>query len=336
MICLFLAFSPIFAQKYAVKDVSFKEYTASVKYNRTVCPGDAVFLKLELKPKTAKSRKKIGLSTAKIEFFDEEKGKKINGSKMYFFNQTSINSKNNAATKIKSAIKPKYESDVLFSGVPLSSYIEPRKYYLKVIFSAFGMEEVGLVLPVTIKEKKFVEETLHLNAQNTAIKTDSSPARTQQINKLNEILDTADYDAVFQKGAFTPPTTATRRTSFFADRRIYAYNNGKSSTSLHYGIDYGIPTGSEVKSCAAGLVMLAEWRNSTGWSIVIEHLPNLYSLYYHLDEMLVKEGDFVNTGDLIGKSGATGLATGPHLHWEIRLKMEAVNPDFFIENFDWD
>ena len=78
---------------------------------------------------------------------------------------------------------------------------------------------------------------------------------------------------------------------------------------------------------------MAENRISTGWSIVIEHLPGLYSLYYHLSEMEVKEGDFVKQGQLIGKSGSTGLATGPHLHWEMRLNGEAVRPEFFISNF---
>ena len=72
---------------------------------------------------------------------------------------------------------------------------------------------------------------------------------------------------------------------------------------------------------------------TTGWSVVIEHLPGLYSLYYHMSELKVKEGDIVKEGQLIGLSGATGLATGPHLHWEMRLNMAAVNPDFFTEDF---
>ena len=55
---------------------------------------------------------------------------------------------------------------------------------------------------------------------------------------------------------------------------------------------------------------MAEDRISTGWSVVVEHLPGLYSLYYHMSELSVKEGDMVTQGQLLGKSGATGLATG--------------------------
>ena len=59
-------------------------------------------------------------------------------------------------------------------------------------------------------------------------------------------------------------------------------------------------------------------------------------LYYHLSEMNVKEGDIVKQGDLIAKSGQTGLATGPHLHWEMRLNGSAVRPEFFLEDFTFD
>ena len=81
---------------------------------------------------------------------------------------------------------------------------------------------------------------------------------------------------------------------------------------------------------------MAENRISTGYSIVIEHLPGLYSLYYHLSELKVEEGQMVKQGELIGKSGATGLATGPHLHWEIRLNGSAVVPEFFLNDFTFE
>ena len=78
---------------------------------------------------------------------------------------------------------------------------------------------------------------------------------------------------------------------------------------------------------------MAENRISTGWSVCIEHLPGLYSLYYHMSKLNVEVGQIVEKGKLLGLSGSTGLATGPHLHWEVRLNIEAVNPDFFTEDF---
>ncbi len=301
-----------------------KDYALSIQYNKTLQPGDAVFARLILKPRVKKIRKLTGTSTGSLQLFtrpaDGSEAKSIGKADLYIINKS---------TDAKVLAK----NDVLLAGIPLSSYCKTGDYELKVIFSAFGQPEYEFSVPVTVIEKEFVSETIPLNASNTAIKTNTSNTRVKQINRLNAILEANNMNHVFTDAAFTPPNPATRRTSFFADRRIYAYSNGKSSTSLHYGIDYGIPTGSKVCSCAPGKVVMAEDRISTGWSICIEHLPGLYSLYYHMSELKVAEGQMVKQGDLIGLSGATGLATGPHLHWEIRLHMAAVSPDFFTGDF---
>jgi murein DD-endopeptidase MepM/ murein hydrolase activator NlpD len=219
--------------------------------------------------------------------------------------------------------------------MPLSTWREAGVAEFSVLYSAFGSEDMTFTLPVTVKKKDFDSETIPLNETNTAIRTDTSPARLSQIDTLNAILETRDAGAVYHQGAFVPPTTAARRTSGFGDRRVYVYSSGRKATSEHYGIDYGVPTGTPVTACGAGKVVLAENRISTGWSVVIEHLPGLYSLYYHMDSLEVKVNQMVKAGDEIGKSGATGLATGPHLHWEIRLNTVAVNPDFFTADFSF-
>jgi murein DD-endopeptidase MepM/ murein hydrolase activator NlpD len=64
--------------------------------------------------------------------------------------------------------------------------------------------------------------------------------------------------------------------------------------------------------------------------VIIEHLPGLYSLYYHLDKIHIAEGTLVEAGTLLGESGSTGLSTGPHLHWEIRVAGENADPDAFM------
>jgi len=91
-----------------------------------------------------------------------------------------------------------------------------------------------------------------------------------------------------------------------------------------------VPTGTEVRACAAGKVVLARNRIVTGNSVVIEHLPGLYSLYYHMDSINVPEGIIVEASYPLGMSGSTGLATGPHLHWEIRVSTESADPDAFL------
>ena len=300
------------------------DYGLSIQYNKTVQPGDAVFARLIVKPRTKKIRKLTGMSTGSLQLLsvttDGSEPKSIGKATMYLINKSD-------------APKAPAKNDVLLAGIPLSSYCKTGNYHLKVTFSAFGKPDNEFTVPVTVIAKEFVSETIPLDTRNTGIKTNTSSTRINQINSLNAILEAKNMQNVFCDGAFVPPNPATRRTSFFADRRVFTYTGGGSSTSLHYGIDYGVPTGSEVRACGAGKVVMAEDRISTGWSICIEHLPGLYSLYYHMSELKVEVGQMVPQGDLIGLSGATGLATGPHLHWEVRLNMEAVSPDFFTSDF---
>ncbi|GHT52719.1 hypothetical protein FACS1894106_2030 [Spirochaetia bacterium] len=185
-------------------------------------------------------------------------------------------------------------------------------------------------LTLTIAKRDFVSEEIELNQTNTDIRTVPDPQKTAEANQLWAILNSTGTD-IYVQDAFTPPVTSTRRTSFFGDRRVYKYSTGKTDTAIHAGIDYGVPKGTPVTACADGKVVLARFRISTGNSVIIEHLPGVYSIYYHMDKIEVNEGDLVVSGALLGQSGATGLATGPHLHWEIRVSGENTDPDALVE-----
>ena len=183
-------------------------------------------------------------------------------------------------------------------------------------------------IPLNIEPRSFESEEIALTPTLTAIRTEPDPQKTEESIHLWEILNARGTE-VYHTGSFVPPVTSTRRTGNFGDRRVFKYSNGSSDTSIHAGVDYGIPTGTRVAACGAGRVALARSRINSGNSIVIEHAPGIYSLYYHLDKIEVKEGDIVNANALIGLSGSTGLSTGPHLHWEIRVNTENTDPDAF-------
>ena len=313
----FLSLSPafIFSEQAFFQN---ENYSISVKYTKELVPGDAVFARMNLTPQKNHRKNQTGVK-ASLQLF--RNGKLAESSPFYQIN----------AKKSRQSIE-------MLSGVPVSIWTETEgNYELKIVFLQ-GDEKVSkeFSLPVIFSLRKFNNEDLPLDEKNTGIKTDASPERMAQIEKLNAILFTTNAADVYQLRAFTSPTDSTRYTSFCGDRRTYIFSNGKKSKNIHFGNDYGIPSGSDVKSCAEGKVVLAENRISTGWSIVIEHLPGLYSLYYHLSEMKVSEGDMVKQGQLIGKSGATGLATGPHLHWEMRLNGSAIVPEFFLKDFTFE
>ena len=308
LLCFFISWNLSFAEP-ATAVYTGEDYSIYVTYSESVQPGDPLCVRLDFTPSKTTRKEPDGLTQAVLLFGEKRKTD--------FFVLDGKNDKNDSLS--------------LCGMIPLSTYQETGTHDITIMYSAYGREFMKFTLPISIEPKEFISETLELDNRNTSIKTDTSSTRMRQIDKLNEILYTINTDSVFQKEPFEAPTTATRRTSFFGDRRIYSYVTGGSSTSLHYGIDYGMPTGSEVTACGAGRVVMAEDRISSGLSIVVEHMPGLYSLYYHLDSFNVRVGQMVETGDLIGLSGATGLATGPHLHWEVRLNGEAVNPDFFTE-----
>lgn len=90
------------------------------------------------------------------------------------------------------------------------------------------------------------------------------------------------------------------------------------SKGYHTGVDFLVPTGTSVKAIASGQVVAAGWGGSYGYQVVIRHADGKYSQYAHLSAISVKSGQQVNGGQRLGRSGATGNVTGPHLHFEVR------------------
>jgi len=177
--------------------------------------------------------------------------------------------------------------------------------------------------------REFPSETIRLTPAMTGIQRDVSPQRIAESQHLWAVLGSVGDEAHFFC-RFVRPVESTRRTSLFGARRVFVSADGGSSTSIHAGIDYGVPTGTPVFASGGGRIALARDRIVSGKSVIIEHLPGVFSVYYHLDSIGVAEGDMVMAGDVIGLSGATGFATGPHLHWELRVFGENTDPDAFV------
>ncbi|WP_339132793.1 LysM peptidoglycan-binding domain-containing M23 family metallopeptidase [Streptomyces sp. f51] len=95
------------------------------------------------------------------------------------------------------------------------------------------------------------------------------------------------------------------------------------SSGYHTGVDFVVPTGTTIKSVAAGTVVSAGWGGAYGNQVVIQHADGKYSQYAHMSSLSVSAGQTVTEGQQIGLSGATGNVTGPHLHFEIR-----TTPDY--------
>jgi murein DD-endopeptidase MepM/ murein hydrolase activator NlpD len=130
----------------------------------------------------------------------------------------------------------------------------------------------------------------------------------------------------YWEGAFTPPVNAPFSSPFGSVR---LYNNGVKLR--HTGYDLKAAVGTPVMASASGRVVLSRPLDIHGDNIVIDHGWGVYSEYAHLSERYVVPGQFVLQGDVIGLSGNTGRSTGPHVHWEIAVNGNWVNPRTFMQ-----
>jgi murein DD-endopeptidase MepM/ murein hydrolase activator NlpD len=125
-------------------------------------------------------------------------------------------------------------------------------------------------------------------------------------------------------GVFTRPLSVEfPTTSPFGTRRSY---NGGPVSSFHEGQDFGAPEGTAVLAPAPGQVVLAEELTVRGNAVIVDHGGGLHTGYWHLSKIDVQPGQEVKAGDKLGEVGTTGLSTGWHLHWEMRIGTTPVDP----------
>jgi len=158
-------------------------------------------------------------------------------------------------------------------------------------------------------EKKFTEPTPEQQEQI---------AEGQKIKQdyLNRLTPEREWE-----GKFSTPSDA-EISDVFGSQRIF---NDKTS-SPHLGLDFRVPAGTPVAAMNQGTVLLARPLYFEGNFVVIDHGQGLLTLYLHLSEFKVKEGDHVDKGEIIGLSGGTGRATGPHLHVAVRWQGTYLDP----------
>jgi murein DD-endopeptidase MepM/ murein hydrolase activator NlpD len=105
---------------------------------------------------------------------------------------------------------------------------------------------------------------------------------------------------------------------------------GGSSSEFHTGQDISTSSGTPVVAAAQGMVIFAGWQNGYGQIVIIDHGNGLTTRYGHLSGIDVEVGQLIRRGEQLGRVGSTGRSTGPHLHYEVRINDEPVNPRQYL------
>lgn len=133
------------------------------------------------------------------------------------------------------------------------------------------------------------------------------------------------HEAVLRERGFTPslwPVDGKLESGFGGRRNPF----GGSSYEFHDGQDIDAPMGAPIVAGAKGIATFVGWQHGYGRLIVIDHGGGLTTRYGHLSEFSIEEGNEVARGQFIGRVGSTGRSTGPHLHYEVRINDDPVNP----------
>ncbi len=196
----------------------------------------------------------------------------------------------------------------------------PGSYEWKLSWTAAGGNPMVCSVPIVVRAGRFPTERLKVEKQFVQPDPEQMKRAEEDQKKMKVVYDTVTPEMLW-KGKFVLPLKGAETGGNFGRRRVL---NGEAR-SPHAGVDFPAPAGTPVFAAQAGKVVIAEDLYYSGNTVVIDHGYGIYTLYAHLSEIDVKPGNAVEASAEIGKVGATGRVTGPHLHWGLTIDHARVN-----------
>jgi murein DD-endopeptidase MepM/ murein hydrolase activator NlpD len=208
---------------------------------------------------------------------------------------------------------------VALVGVPLAA--KPKSKLSVEVIHALGEREV---LPIRVVDKKYLTQHITVAPDQADLPPEQIARYEQQRAHLQQVLRTFTERNPASLALLQP--VEGRRSGNFGFRRIV---NGKPR-SPHGGLDIAAPAGTPIVATGSGQVLDVGDYLFLGQTVILDHGQGLLSLYAHLSAIDVTAGQIVGLGQAIGKVGATGRTTGPHLHFSVYLNAASVDPAIFL------
>lgn len=205
-----------------------------------------------------------------------------------------------------------------FFGIDANAQVGPQALGVSV-WGPRGEQLLWQETVIEIVAFDWTVDNIQIDGPNAAL---LDPAIRRADEESRRPHQTALSQQLHWLGVFDPPSDG-QITALYGEQRSF---NGGPISEYHTGIDFGGETGASIRAANSGVVSWAGRTRRRGNGIIIDHGAGIFTGYYHLSEVLQTAGQVVEQGVLIARMGATGLATGPHLHWEVVVRGVTVNP----------
>ncbi|HPQ46726.1 MAG TPA: peptidoglycan DD-metalloendopeptidase family protein [Clostridia bacterium] len=192
-------------------------------------------------------------------------------------------------------------------------------YEVAIRMSQDAIENMGII-------RENAEKTSNMSAETIAYLSQREDDLLEESDRLLEEIREMQQKMQYVGGEFIWPVPANRDKLDPGDHFGMRFHPIFHEWRMHTGIDIGAPTGANILASNSGTVLITAFTTGYGNKIVIDHGGGYVTLYAHCSKILVKEGQAVKQGDVIGLVGSTGWSTGPHLHFEIMFEGERINP----------
>jgi hypothetical protein len=207
--------------------------------------------------------------------------------------------------------------------LPVSLATKPGGYHAALYWKCADGTMGSRIIPIEVRARKFGIQRLRLSARQES--TYSAPQTQRERDLIGAALDLVTPERRW-KGNFAMPVHGRVSTEFGLQR----YVNGKFDYR-HRGVDLACPEGTPVRAAADGVVSLADGSFVLhGQTVILDHGEGVSTVYLHMSAIDVAPGAAVQQGQVIGRVGSTGVATGPHLHFAAYAHHEAVDPFFWM------